>query len=101
VASARAAASVIVLHGIGLILFGRVLASPLTTGARRTASASSVWRRVLPGLSSGASAVALAQVRLTLRTPRGRAILFSPLLMLVVFGVLILKSGDMAFLRSA
>jgi hypothetical protein len=48
-------------------------------------------------LSPGASAVALAQVRLALRTPRGRAILFSPLLMFVFFGLLVLKSGDMSF----
>jgi hypothetical protein len=41
--------------------------------------------------------VALAQVRLALRTPRGRATLFSPLLMLVFFGVLVLKSGNMSF----
>lgn len=85
------------LHGIGLLLFGRVLASPLTSGARRTASASGVWRRVLPGLSPGASAVALAQVRLALRTPRGRAILFSPLLMLVFFGLVMMRSGDSSF----
>jgi hypothetical protein len=89
------AALVAALHSIGLLLFGRVLASPLATGARRTASDSEVWRRVLPGLSSGASAVALAQVRLALRTPRGRAILFSPLLMLVFFGLLVMRAGDL------
>ena len=87
----------VTLHSIGLFLFGRALASPLASGARRTASASNIWRRVLPGLSPGASAVAFTQVRLALRTPRGRAILFSPLLMLVFFGLLIMKSGDMSF----
>jgi hypothetical protein len=95
-ASALAAATV-ALHAIGLLLFGRVLAAPLASGPRRTAATSAVWERVVPGLSPGASAVALTQVRLALRTPRGRATLFSPVLMLVFFGVLVLRSGNMSF----
>jgi hypothetical protein len=82
------------LHAIGLALFGRVLASPGTTGARRQASTAGIWSMVLPGLSPGASAVALAHVRLAIRTPRGRTILFTPLVMLVFFGALSLRSGD-------
>jgi hypothetical protein len=84
----------VVLHGVGLMLFRRVLASPGTTGARRQASNAGLWSRVLPGLSPAASAVALAHVRLALRTPRGRTILFTPLVMLVFFGALALRSGD-------
>jgi hypothetical protein len=95
-ASALAAAT-LALHAIGLLLFGRVLAAPLASGPRRTASASGLWQRIIPGLSPGASAVALTQVRLALRTPRGRATLFSPLLMLVFFGLLVLRSGNMSF----
>lgn len=43
------------------------------------------WGRTLPGLSTGASAVALAHLRLGLRTPRGRSILLSPILMVGIF----------------
>lgn len=57
-----------------------------------------LWTRVLPGLSPGASAVALAHVRLALRTPRGRTILFTPLVMLVFFGLLALRTGDASLL---
>jgi hypothetical protein len=42
------------------------------------------WRRRVPGLTAGASAVALAHFRLALRTPRGRSILLSPLALMVV-----------------
>ncbi len=90
--------SVAALHGVGLLLFGRVLASPATSGAKRQASNAALWTRVLPGVSPGASAVALAHVRLAIRTPRGRAILMSPLLMLVFFGFLALKAGDTSLL---
>lgn len=57
-----------------------------------------VWARRLPGLSPGASAVALAQLRLALRTPRGRAILLSPVVTIAIFGVLIRRTtGTMDF----
>jgi hypothetical protein len=56
------------------------------------------WRRTLPGLSSGASAVALAQLRLALRTPRGRAILLGPVVTIAIFGVLMRRqTGTMDF----
>lgn len=82
-----------VLHGLGLFLFTRLLQQPGATGARRTASTRASWGRTVPGLSSAASAVALAQVRLALRTPRGRSILLSPIAMLVIFGVLVYRGG--------
>jgi hypothetical protein len=47
------------------------------------------WRRRLPGLSAGASAVALAHLRLAMRTARGRSILLSPVIMLVFCGVIL------------
>jgi hypothetical protein len=84
----------VVLHGVGLALFRRVLASPGATGARRQASRAGIWSMLLPGLSPGASAVALAHVRLALRTPRGRTILYTPLVMLVFFGALSLQSSN-------
>lgn len=82
------------LHALGLLLFGRVLASPAATGGRRTAAKMALWERVVPGLSPPASAVALAQVRLALRTPRGRATLLTPLLILVIFGLLLYQAED-------
>jgi hypothetical protein len=69
---AMLAATGLALHALGMFVFGRVLASPGSTGARRQAAPmNAVWGRTLPGLSAGASAVALAQLRLALRTPRG------------------------------
>ncbi len=85
------------LHGLGLLLFGRVLAAPLTSGARRTVAAVGLWDRTIPGLSRGASAVALAQVRLALRSPRGRSTVLSPLLLFVLFALLMLKTGNLPF----
>jgi hypothetical protein len=87
------------LHGFGMFVFGRVLASPGSTGARRQAGPMrTAWGRTLPGLSPGASAVALAQLRLALRTPRGRAILLSPIVTIAIFGVLMRRTtGTMDF----
>ena len=104
-ATGRAAAAVsglaiaaLLVHGLGVVAFGRVLASPGTTGSRRGGQASAVWGTRLPGLSTGASAVALAQLRLALRTPRGRSILLSPLAMFGIFALLMYRgSGEMDF----
>jgi hypothetical protein len=87
------------LHALGMWLFGRVLASPGSNSSRRQAGPMSErWRRTLPGLSPGASAVALAQVRLALRTPRGRAILLSPVVTIAVFGFFMRRqTGTMDF----
>ncbi len=88
----------LVLHGLGLLAFAQVLSSPGSTGARRAVPMREGWRRTLPGLSPGASAVALAQVRLAIRTPRGRSILLSPLVMIAIFGVLMRsQTGTMDF----
>ena len=87
-----------VLHGLGLLAFFKVLNSPGSTGARRNAPMSSLWTRRIPGLSQGASAVALAQLRLAMRTPRGRSIMLSPLAMLLIFGVMMYRgSGTLDF----
>lgn len=82
------AAGALLLHGLGLYVFGRVLESPGSTGARREVPFHTVWERRLPWLSRGASAVALAQLRLALRTPRGRSILLSPIVLVFAYGVL-------------
>lgn len=82
-----------VLHGLGLLAFLKVLNSPGSTGARRNAPMSTLWTRRIPGLSEGASAVALAQLRLAMRTPRGRSIMLSPLAMLLIFGVMMYRGA--------
>jgi hypothetical protein len=82
------AAAAIALHAAGLFVFGRLLDSPGTTTARRTRGTAAVWGRTLPMLSPGASAVALTQLRLAMRTPRGRAILLSPLFVFIMLGVM-------------
>ena len=41
--------------------------------------------------------MALAHLRLAMRTPRGRSILLSPLAMFLIFGMLMYRSGDMDF----
>jgi hypothetical protein len=88
----------LVLHGLGAAAFKRVLDSPGSSGARRAASMHTAWSRRIPGLSIGESAVALAQFRLALRTPRGRSILLSPLMMFLIFGALMYRgSGTMDF----
>jgi hypothetical protein len=79
------------IHVLGLFVFARVLESPGASGGRRTAATREAWGRTLPGLTPGASAVALAQLRLALRTPRGRSILLSPLVMMGVFAAVILR----------
>ena len=75
--------------------FKRMLDMPQTLGARRARRFGGLWARRIPGLTAGASAVALAQFRLAMRTPRGRAMIAAPLLMLLVFGFLIRRTGQM------
>jgi hypothetical protein len=91
------AGTALLLHGLGLFLFGRVLNSPGTMSVRRAHVAHGIWGRRLPLLSPGASAVALAQLRLAIRTSRGRSILISPLFVFLVFAVLIRRAGAMEF----
>lgn len=86
------------LHGLGLLAFRRVLASPGSSGPRRGVPMHAAWGSRIPGLSTGASAVALGQLRLAMRTPRGRSILLSPIMLLVIFGVMIYRgSGAVEF----
>ncbi len=86
-------ASGILLHALGLMTFGRLLNTPASTGRRQTAGAGRAWSQTLPGLSPATAAVALAQVRLAMRTPRGRSILIAPLIVFVMFGTLLWRGG--------
>ena len=98
---AALAATAVALHGLGWLLFGRLLDSPASTGPRRSGPSTATWGRTFPGLSPGASAVAMAQVRLAVRTPRGRSTLLSPIIVFAMFAALMWRSGegmDMGFI---
>jgi hypothetical protein len=81
------------LHAASMALFVRILDGPASTTARRAGGMREFWTRSLPGLSPGAAAVALGHVRLGLRTPRGRAVLLTPVLMFGLFSVLMWAGG--------
>ncbi len=72
------------VHVAGYAAYRRVLDMPASQGIRRAGAFGGLWDRVIPGLSPAASAVAFTQLRLALRSPRGRATIGSPLLMPVV-----------------
>jgi hypothetical protein len=84
-------AAAAVLHGIALLAFGRILASPGGVGPTRAVSSDRGpgWR--IPGSSLAVSAVAVNQVRLALRTPRGRATFLSPLVVLGLMAVMMIR----------
>lgn len=86
------------LHALGLTASARVLDSPASSGRRRAAGRAAGRLFKVPGLSSGASIVALNQVRTALRTPRGRSILLSPLLIFAVVLVVMQATGGGAHL---
>ena len=88
----------LVFHGLGLLAFGRVLDAPGSSSSRRSTRSATSRTFTIPGVSQGASAVAMAQMRLGLRTPRGRSILLSPIVAFGVFGVLMRRgAGEMEF----
>ena len=82
------AATALLTTLLGAYIFGKVLESPGATTARSHVPTRRAWAITVPGLSRGASAVASAQLRLALRTPRGRAILLSPLVLVFVYFVI-------------
>lgn len=93
------ALAAVVLHATGLLLFGRILDSPGSTSARRRSSTAGARHWRIPGVSPGASAVALAQMRLVVRTPRGRSILLSPLIVFIMFSGMMWSGGAAADLE--
>lgn len=80
----------------GLAAYRRVLDMPVSLGMRRAGSFGGLWDRVVPGLSPAASAVAFTQVRLALRTPRGRATLVTPLVMSLFLGVVMARRNALS-----
>jgi hypothetical protein len=101
-AAASSAMALVALAGVGaalhLLAFGafvRVLGSTATTGQKRAAGgAARRWR--IPGAARDTSAIAINQVRLALRTPRGRATVLSPLVVFAMFAAMTLRSGATA-----
>ena len=81
------------MASVGFAAFSRVLDMPTSLGARTAGAFGGLWDRVIPGLSPAASAVAFTQLRLALRTPRGRATIGSPLLMPLVLAGLAYQRG--------
>ena len=81
------------LHGAAFVAFVRILAFPGSVARRRFSGrqAGAGWR--LPLLSPGASAVAAAHIRLTMRSPRGRSTLLSPLMLCIALGVIAARGG--------
>jgi hypothetical protein len=91
------AATAFAIQVVGFAAFKRLLDMPMSLGARRAGAFGGLWGRTIPGLSPGASAVAFTQLRLAMRTPRGRSILAGPLLIFAAFTVMIYRSGGMPF----
>ena len=81
------------VHLAGFAAYRRVLDMPANQSIRRAGSLGGLWNRVIPGLSPAASAVAFTQLRLALRSPRGRATIGSPLLMPIVLAGLGYQHG--------
>jgi hypothetical protein len=85
------AAGACALHGVAFTVFGRVLASPGLTGSTEAgAGVLAKWR--VPGVSPATSAVAVNQLRLALRTPRGRSIVLAPFVVFAMFAAVMLRS---------
>jgi hypothetical protein len=85
------------VHLVGFGAFRRMLDMPASLGTRRGGAFGGLWGRTIPGLSPGASAVAFTQLRLAMRTPRGRSILAGPLLIFAAFSVMVYRSGYLFF----
>jgi hypothetical protein len=83
------------VHFAGYVAYRRVLDMPASQGIRRAGAFGGLWNRVIPGLSPAASAVAFTQLRLALRSPRGRATIGSPLLMPIVLAALGYQRGGL------
>jgi hypothetical protein len=93
---AELAGIALLVQTAGFAAYRRVLDMPVSLGMRRAGSFGGLWDRLIPGLSRSASAVAFTQLRLALRTPRGRATLFTPLFMSVLLGAVGSRHGGMS-----
>ena len=89
------ATAALALHGMAFAVFNRVLTAPVVSGS---SSSRTRWGQRLPLVSSGTSAVALAQFKLGLRTPRGRSTMLSPIALFGVVALLMFRSESGAHL---
>jgi hypothetical protein len=85
--------SATLIQSAGFAIFRRLLERPSAGGARRASGADAVTFSI-PFLSRASAAVARNQLRLAMRTPRGRAILLSPLAAFAVFAVVFSRVGQ-------
>lgn len=84
------------MHGAAFAAYARLLNMPTSMGTRRAGSLGGLWDRTIPGLSEAASAVAFTQYRLALRTPRGRASMFAPVIVpLLLLGLAYRRGGGL------
>lgn len=81
------------IQAAGFAAYKRVLDVPVSLGTRRAGAFGGLWDRRIPGLTAGASAVAFTQLRLGLRTPRGRSSIASPLIMPIILGAIAYRGG--------
>jgi hypothetical protein len=81
------------VQGVAFAVYRRVLDMPVSLGTRRAGTFGGLWNTVIPGLGPAASAVAFTQLRLALRSPRGRASLASPLLVSIVIVFITQRTG--------
>jgi hypothetical protein len=83
------------LHTLGMLTFVRLLDSPSAGARRRPTSKAGPGRVWIPFLSRASAAVAQGQLRLAMRTPRGRSILLTPFVLFVLFAIVIYRQGQM------
>lgn len=96
------AGAAVALHALAFGAFARMLAAPGVTRARRRTRETSpvLWR--IPGLSPAAAAIARNQVRLAVRTPRGRSTVLSPVVVFAMFALLLSRPhNELGFLGTA
>ena len=83
------------VHGVAFLAYGRLLNMPTSMAARRAGALGGLWDRTIPGLSEAASAVAFTQYRLALRTPRGKAVMFTPIIIPLLLAGLAYRRGGL------
>lgn len=87
----------LVAQAAAFAAFRRVLDMPVSIGARTAGAFGGIWERAIPGLSAGASAVAFTQLRLAMRSPRGRQSILVPPIVFAMFAVVLARNGDIPF----
>lgn len=92
-ASAGIVVWAVALHGITWPIYRRLLQTPATTGSRRRTAGRQPRARRLPLVGPTVSAVAFTFVRLAYRTPRGRAVVLVPVVLLAGFAAMSVARG--------